>query len=994
MNDLWLDRFVSHCVADQSFCVQFTGLSCIEKLNDRLCLVGYIAVDCIVLPDGSSASAHCCEDPAPLSAAQRAAALATARPSSIKRCNLLTAVCVPQYLYHAVICPLNGMRLRVVVRSSTIDVAPLVDCVRCSAFGVDRSSRPLVLTEHEHRRYVWSPNQRFPRPCVESLPLRSNCAFHLDCLQLLPFPALPVERRSDKRRRNNADQASPPLSAYALEPIIVSQPTGAIDYGSFEWRRAPLSELDSRDVALLRLAPSLAWAASIPPVYRDELCVAASLQVSAWLTTQGSTSRAVRNWGTVRKSLRINMEELGDVRAGLVIDRSPALSEYDFNYQLVAPNHVPLARLSLVTACALDRRFWLVTFVISFPVAFELSKQRGALDDVYELLISGAPLSLFFALLLGSEPNMFRVSLLGGVAPELTALDVDNVLRYAHALANSRDVFEWPRLPNAELVIFKRTVSYAAQINVLLECEATQQIDRHTVFICDWCVRAQDVMHFSSTPHLCAVPLRDVSDSAPFQRVAFMKHDDALVEQKLRSLFDPRTGVFVSGGIDVVRVETRADHDGALCAVADQVLDDEMIVYCGDEHHKQLAQATLQSILPTRRIVLVTDGIIPHAPSNRSVLCIPFAHRYTQRALADWLSTAATNRQCHRLVVIGLPLTPSSLHDGVPLRRGPSLVDDLFFATSAAIVQHVTAFASSQVDAGLRVPYLRAWSGKGDFLRRLEAQLFVEEFDSLRRGTQMGRFDDATCVTFVARSPDAPKAVDTLLKKARPTDVAVLKSNDGAGDFSRMYDVLQRWCGRHFSASPCELEEEDYGIRFDGDTVVVLDRVPANLGYFVFDGWLCEPSIVATMHHARRVSQLLAEGTGSHSEQYRLVYGGERGSLFDVDVRGKWRPRRPFESTLKAHREMRALQRGCALGTVLGLMFYKPKHVVWVGEVHESLTHRLTASISSFDLTKTPYERSLINDSSNNWFDSYAVCANSALPYTLGPVVADMFVTL
>jgi len=889
MSDSWLDRFVSRCVVDNSFCVQFTPLA---EVNGGV-MIGYVVVDSLTIVDVTMPpSRHCCDTPRSVSIEVRNDAVANAkRTTAFKRSKLLVAVTLPEQVRLAVRCPLNGMRLRVCVSRSILMGNELADSVRCSAFEVDRSRRPLVVTAEEKRRYFWSPVASRSRTCIESLPILQNCAFELDCLQLVPFPTFPVDAHKRKRDRVTT-------SPHAPLPIVASQGARVNDYQSAQWRDAPLFEFTARDMLLLRLAPNVVDAAAdVLPTVTAVSCVRLPRQISTWLATQGAGRRASGNWGRVKKRLRIRRDDFGDLLEPS-IDRF--LSMQNSTAQLIPSRCSLLNRASLLYASALDEQFWFVAYVVSFRAAYEVSR-RDALDTVVRMLVQcGTPLTLLLASQLGEHrENIFRAALLGEQDSVISSADIDSVLRMTLSLAQDRDVFEWPRLPDAEVAELRSVVADAAQIACTLEQEKREYIDRRSVVVCDWLVRPQDVAFFAAGP-LRAVPLRDYrSSSSEFQRVAFMLASDAELELKLRTLFDPIRGAFTQGGIDVVRVETRADHDAALCAAARNA--DATVVYCGDEYHRQLAEAVLPSGVRT-----FTDSDTPPVGID-AVLCIPFAHRYSQHAVVELLSA------CHgfgRLVVIGLPLTP---YDSAPLREGSSLVDDLFFAASSA--SSLAEFAEWP-RLGVPVPFLRAWSGKGDLLRRLDAE--------------HGAFD--TLMTFVARDDDP------ITELTGAAEIAALVLSKGEVAMANLS-----------VDGPVVMGEPS---RFDCDAVLVLDS--------------------CSMH--RFIEPETKTGMAAQLREFALDFLTQAAVKDTLLASGEW------------DGDVRTLRFGCALNAILGLMFNRPRRVVWLGELPDSVAERPSST------HKTPYERAVQSDA--NWFDSYAACANSALPYTLGPAVENAVVSL
>ena len=353
-------------------------------------------------------------------------------------------------------------------------------------------------------------------------------------------------------------------------------------------------------------------------------------------------------------------------------------------------NHLMFAYGSIFNS-----RFWSVAMHTTPELALLLysydaiSSRPEAIAAAATLLHSDAPQDLLFANAIGQLPaNFFRLRITSNaeeqeaphaarihhiepdrIIERLSQSDVtlylDNIARLSHARLSGASgyAFAWPQ-PDINSIAF--SLVRGAIYSHMLANERQSRADPDSVVVSEWMPPDDQLELFLASKHLTARRIggggggEDDGGGEP-ARVAFM-HPAALdVVQRYEALLDPVRGPFVERGVDVVRVETRAQHDAVLercirAAVRDGC---DIVVLCVDlvaeREFSNFAHAHL-SDLSAHIITGSTDGdhhrdgstvtvllqknagsfsqlSKARLPRRRARLCVPFAHLYRNETL-------------------------------------------------------------------------------------------------------------------------------------------------------------------------------------------------------------------------------------------------------------------------------------------------------------------------------------------------------------------------
>jgi len=387
----------------------------------------------------------------------------------------------------------------------------------------------------------------------------------------------------------------------------------------------------------------------------------------------------------------------------------------------------------------------------------------------------------------------------------------------------------------------------------------------------------------------------------------------------------------------------------------------------------------------------------------------------------DWLARSRAAARCGRaLTLIGLPLTPTSVHEATP-RCGPSLLDDVFFACRARhcaplkrYVEYGRRALCDGADAGARMPLLRAVSGAGALLCATEEARVVSTLDRYGAGTQWLGLG-GTALEFIVRPANAENELKRYIAEQReastiehvyethvvlwpmdadarnPITTAALSiaqpSASGQANDRIMRHRAAGVSGSRHDRAVSALENRPAAVplvRAPQLTVIALDAVPANTGLDIAPGALCnDASQLAAATAARELARSGPHGRGANEadaafaarlERTRRTAAAAAGSLYDSgsaavhgdQLLGAGAERAPDGASLAAidielhaarMRERQRLHHGVSLSALLGTLFDRPRAVRWFGELRESLLDRLRARCRTPEHLLTPLER-------------------------------------
>jgi hypothetical protein len=698
-------------------------------------------------------------------------------------------------------------------------------------------------------------------------------------------------------------------------------------------------------------------------------------------------------------------------------------------YQVANPKTVtPLSRpwiyvpddvlyhLSFAYTCVLPEAFWFVALHTSVEFA-TLLLLDGGLKMAHAILSSCVPHDLLFVdKLNGGAYNFLRRRLAVHVDkfdPQLP-LELEKLSeRIRHPLAGPplRALAELVRktlCPTTQLSRVCELLCYGALISQLLVDQ--RAVGGNSVFLTTSAIEMRDLPLFARTT-LCAVPLSG-------GRFAFVERAAYNVALGFVALADSVDGPLA--GIDVVRIETRADHDEALKKAVGAHSTENVVLLCVNEAHASMLKALFPGAVmgtgdhdePQIRILSYRCAASDVPRYVRPVhLIVPYAHSFAQHellavlrlltmklpqsnAIGDFervVAEAACGMTFARqvpgimkhvrelylaapcvaptLTLIGLPLSGASPVHSAPL--GPSLVDDLYFSVDGA--RPLAMFH------GNREPgedFLRVYSGRGALLEQLVP--IERDMDAFHGGVQRAKIG-ATLVTCVSRLRDCspPRLYQMLAKHRR--------------DQQSARAVVCDWTNFPFLALEYCSEAAVYAL---GSTkpplcapleVAVLDSVPSS-GLVGFD-----------------YSEMLGESRALHAATSLMDYslcgattqdvGGQTAllmkrlsqldeSMFDVPA-SKCDSATPFHQqlsdTARSWAEQKKHRFGASLQLLMGTLFYEPEHMIVLGDIDEVFTQRLLAKYAPSAVEKTPLE----SGEPCNWFNSYGACSRSILPYLL-----------
>ena len=656
--------------------------------------------------------------------------------------------------------------------------------------------------------------------------------------------------------------------------------------------------------------------------------------------------------------------------------------------------------------------------------------------------------------------------------------------RLVYARLAGVDRFDYSERPSqSQLVETTRMLDNYARISAYSKRLSKVRVDSPSALITDSLVREAHLSMFDSDDcELRVVKLDDFEPRHPgsFIRAAIM---DETAHGRLTlasSLLGP-SGPFAKDGVLVVRVETREQHDNGLRrAVSDALARAQRVVVLVKESDVTMTRAALSQLaLADGCVEIVTPNIITSA-SKRVVdggapeqIVVSAAHTFSHAELLTYVCilshknfTDASARakkptenftrmvvkaiggnefalslpgvraaamemrigaRCaDGLTIVGLPLTPTSVHER-SFRKGASLVDDLYFSarkdSSIGFNRYVDDGWPVASDGS--VPFLRTVSGVGGL--RASIALKSQRLDEYGVGMQraiVSSGDFPTTIDFAVHYADLKGILDSEIT----ADLVVLSEDDIARNYTilwpmesdssnhlrlslRQYDVVDRRAT--LRTLPCSRSGEvsDATIRAHTPhawpditshrdvTIVAIDCVPSsinvNANQNLFSGQQILPfaarrkvAVDGPMGERVPPSQLKSlPGSIFDGTSAATVYD-QKTTVIDANFTAASIIR--LENM--RHKERHRLHCGVSLTTILGMLFDRPKRIFFAGDFEQSIESRLDARFQTPRHMLTERERSMPNSGLTplNWFDSYTACTTSALPYVLGPQLRNV----
>lgn len=329
---------------------------------------------------------------------------------------------------------------------------------------------------------------------------------------------------------------------------------------------------------------------------------------------------------------------------------------------------------AFASASTMNDDFWLVACVLSFETAM-VCLLRGVLETVCGILKGPCPQNLFVAQSLAvTGPSMTKTACTNFIRDRGAKHELDSLALFAYSItvANEKpwawDLTHRLEDPNSSVFAYRRTLEVLRLVSQLFNEESSARSDAHSCFISN---------HLISAARIGSAALTDVrvqrvnstSDNETLVNALFQTETAANLSKAFCALLSPIDGPFRKCGIEVVRCETRVEHDRSLVITAARINAQgrDLVVFCSDELHVNLAAealgetfrdqvlygAELQRFLTTRygesdspaRIMLMTTAdrcVFPKAARyvlrEPARLCLAYAHRYTQKNLVKLLN--------------------------------------------------------------------------------------------------------------------------------------------------------------------------------------------------------------------------------------------------------------------------------------------------------------------------------------------------------------------
>lgn len=908
------------------------------------------------------------------------------------------SVYVPAYMIYAVMNPMLMYRVRVRVRDFKLHGESASAAFVCPQFGVPAAHAPIVVTKEEAVRYTFD---RANTHCIAGLPTPHNSVGIFDFCQLLPMPAHPsasvdvpvrwAEADVDAGYGNSEDEIGVLFGSIWKTPASHAVAgTAAVCYRPFFMRKYALGK--SRGAISTQLVG--------PAILKETLALAPNCMriCNAPVATTQAIVKGLRSRGhkAAEEACLAHAPLPALVGKWLAASNVPQLVA-----QCKPPKITPgrltllgltekeaLVRASLSIGALLDHAFWAVCMHTSFHDALDFER-KGLTATAYRLLVCGrVPAELLFQ---PQFDEMLFAELAKSCAEAMTPL-VANMCRQLHCRDQQVSPYDAPPLDLPPGML--NSVASAFFAWKTLKWESEHRVDAHFVIVAP---RIEQPGLFADS----SLSVRTVGDCSVFTTRAV----DSAVGGFERVLA-PDTGPFARHGVDVVRIETRRDHDDALLRACRRSsrMGARLVVLCVTAHALECAR----HLLGDSEDLIFTDGTLPlRLDGAKAHLCVPFAHEIPllqAEALLQSLTAslfkidAEIGSETHALMlahrgdahalkfdkirallqrsvaegacgdlltVIGLPLSPWSPFS-TERRTGPSLVDDLYFLTDESARSTLVGFATSAQGA----PFLRAFGGQGELVRSIVD--YTANLDALGVGTETAEIGGGA----------APTSVTCHVRRGTVAAASIVQNDSAVLWPGGACHLEPRSFGDRNSllrAAPFELEtigisDYDTVARAPDQALVVFDSVPANS--CITAEWPGDTQLLAYKQAAE--ARKAAQGIDKPAAPAPCS-----GTMFDTHAEPTAIAGAPTHCTFmeisRCHELARVAQSGFALSTLLGVFFLERPALTLFGSISESIVQRLQARVSR----GTP-----------NWFFSYAACTQSPVPYVLRALVSGRQVCL
>lgn len=1015
---------------DGTFCVAFTPLSR-EAANNQLFVVGVCWAKTVVISDldlinliakqsmwptqrSVETDGHC---HAPAIVAQVLAKKnvsqdtarhhreTAGRNGTVEIVPFFVCICLPVALKAAISNPMMIYRLRVSAREFKICGQEAASAF-ISPNVLWTKQPPLIVTKEERLRYAFNPEAKH---CIAGLPILQNCIAVLDFRQWSP-ESLP--------------RKPPPLEFKV--PVSWSEPEAQEDYcdgqdeiaelfGGAVWSTPERFVANDADALLYRPTITKKYFFKTPVQTKPAgtslfgpkvlQTTAATAPIILYGPTYGDQPLA-RVLSCLKESGRLRVEQscvsgvvsskqlcrwianpptptyFQQIKPVSISDKKPMRSAFP---STVAEQDA-FMRTSLLVGSLMSERFWALAMHTTFADAFKFERANQTYAAFQFLLMSRKPADVIF-----NEPFdeiVFR-DCIESIQRAQTTPTLTNIFNVIACREEQIPIDCWPR-PSSEHLL--DAVSHASFAWRLLREEAGKRSDSHYAVILE---RRDEQSALDDT----SLSVRVVDNRTLYTTMS--------VDWSIRGferIFQPSTGPFAKHGIDVIRVETLLDHNAALLSTyrRSSRAQKKLVVLC----HTSATREKVCDLLGEDDNLIVTDPDNLHrlgGQIGKAHLCIAYAHEFQlieseillQRLTAslfkyDLAEGSLDNAvmKAHRgdefvlgfskirrifqtsvesgfcgesLTVIGLPLSPWSPYTSSN-RKGPSLVDDLYFSASKQNVHPISSYPLrfSPED----VPFLRAFSGAGALLESMES--LTSDFDELGSGVETIRIAGTRITCHVRQTIAYAKGFGIA------DSVILWPLAENPPDLGAKNVVMQ--------AAPFEcVGYTSTACRETQPNLVVFDDVPANC--CIEREW--KDATRSPAYENARTARKVALGIDVSD----AVMLESDASMFDVNLVYNDLVPAPqkFQRLEENHAHARLVQSGFALSTILGLLFLQPAEISLYGSAAESIIQRLHAKYTVPRVQMTDQERE--GGTTFNWFDTYAACAQSSLPFVLAPVV-------
>lgn len=343
------------------------------------------------------------------------------------------------------------------------------------------------------------------------------------------------------------------------------------------------------------------------------------------------------------------------------------------------PTDALVRHFSFAAAAYMSVEFWLIAMVLSFDTAM-VCLLRGVVGTVHEILKSNCPHNLLtLATLTANGPAMDKLPVQNFIRNRAIPRELDSVALLSFATCVLEEApWQWDLVarltdPESRVARFRHNLDVLRYVSVLFSEESEAHVDYHSAFVANHLLNEAD---FKIAAHTNVRVIRadesfdGLHSNAIFQTIQANALCDAFC-----SLFSPTDGPFKARGIEVVRCETRNEHDRSLVIVAARVSanQQDLVVWCDDSVHVQLAVEALgrtfrslvvfgdalhqflttdyQANALQHRIMLMTQDDLRVVPKilrcvarARARLCFAYAHRYPQPQLVTILNALTSSK--------------------------------------------------------------------------------------------------------------------------------------------------------------------------------------------------------------------------------------------------------------------------------------------------------------------------------------------------------------